>query len=119
MMLWLRGIATARWFPYVAIGVVATAATVFGWGYSKGYNKAEDVYLTEMNKALAKQFARLAAQKDIEQKLALEAMEAKYEMERAVREVERPDDQCSLSAPCVHWLNDVLRATTAHIGEPD
>lgn len=117
--MWVKGIVGARWFPYIAVGVIATVGIVFGWGYSKGYNKAEDVYLKQMNKALAEQFKRLAAQKDLEQKLALEAMEAKYEMERAVREVERPDDECRLSPPCVHWLNDVMRATTAHLGESD
>jgi hypothetical protein len=115
MWAFVKGLMGARWTPYIVGGAVVFAGVVYGWGYLKGYNSAEETYLAEMNRALAEQFETLAAQKELEKKLALEALEAKYELQTQINKVERPDGQCHLSTDCVLWFNDVLRATTANL----
>lgn len=116
---WLRALTSARWFPYVLIGSVAIAGAVFGWGYMKGYNKAEATYLQEMNRALEAQMKRILKQKRRELHLAVEAEAKKHEISRRVQEVKSPTVSCDLPAPCLQWYDDILRAAAPNRPESD
>lgn len=112
-MIWLKGVLGARWFPYVLIGAATIATGVFGWGYMKGYSRAESTYQQEMNKALERQLKRVMSQKGREIALALKGAEEKNEVVYRVREVVRPSTSCELPPKCVQWYDDILRATTS------
>lgn len=117
--MWLRGIFAARWFPYALIGLVTFVGIVFGYGYLKGYNKAETVYLTQLNEALERQMKVLVAQKQREIRLALLAEEKKHNVGKRVAAVPQPAISCELPPACVQWFDAVLHASTAHRRSPD
>lgn len=106
---WLRTIAGARWFPYVLIGAASIALTVFGWGYMKGYDKAEDLYLTQMNKALAAQLQRMTSIYKKDMATAASKRERVNNVQWRIKDVYRPN--CELSLECVRAFNDGVRAT--------
>lgn len=116
---WLRTIAGARWFPYVLIGVASIALTVFGWGYMKGYDKAETVYLEQMNKALEQQMKQLLAQKQLEIRLALRSEARKHDVARKAAVIKKPSVSCDLPPACVQWYDNILRATATDRPSPD
>lgn len=93
------------------IGTVAVAGAVFGYGYMKGYNKAETVYLEEMNQALARQLKEILKQKDFEIKLALAGEREKNAITNRVNSVHTPAVSCDLPPACLQWYDDILRAT--------
>jgi len=116
---WLRAIAGARWFPYALIGVVTFALSVFGYGYLKGYDKAETVYLEQMNKALEQQMKRLLAQKELEIKLALRSAQRKYNVAKEIASVPQPAVSCDMPPACVQWFDAILRASSSDRPSPD
>lgn len=108
---WIKAVIGARWFPYVLIGMGVLVTAVYGWGYLKGYNKAETVYLAEMNEALTRQMKTLLARKERELQIALETERERNAVTRRVQEVARPaGNSCELAPECVRWFDDVLRS---------
>lgn len=99
----------ARWFPYVAIAGVAGGLVVFGWGYLKGYDSAEDKYLKEMNEALEAQKKRLIEihQKDMAN--ALKKQTRVSNVRSRIQDVHRPE--CHLTPECLRAFNDGVLAT--------
>ena len=104
----------ARWFPYVVIGAASIALTVFGWGYMKGYDKAEVKYQKSMARALKVQHAQMIAQSQLEKELALDALEKKYAIRKKITKVPKPTVSCDLPAPCLHWYDNILRAAASN-----
>jgi hypothetical protein len=111
-MLWLKGLIGARWFPYVLIGSAAAVTAVFGYGYMKGYNKAEVSYQKSMNEALKSQYARMLTQSETERKLALKAQRLTHEIQKNVGLIPTPTDGCDLSPNSLQWYDDILRAAS-------
>lgn len=108
----IKAIIGARWFPYVLIGIVTAAGVTFGYGYMKGYNNAEAVYLTQMNKALERQLKEVLKQKDYELRLALQGERKKHAIQAKVDKVVRPSNSCELTPECLRWYDDVLSASS-------
>lgn len=115
----MRAIIGARWFPYVLIGLGIFVTSVFGYGYLKGYNKAETVYLEQMNEALARQMKQLLAQKEREIKLALRSAQRKNDVAKEIANVPQPAVSCDLPPACLRWFDDVLRASAPDRPRPD
>lgn len=111
-MLWVKGLIGARWFPYVAIGVVSSAGIVFGWGYMKGYSKAEITYQEAMNEALASQLKRLSTIHAQDMATAAQKMERINNVRDRIKDVLRPD--CTIPVECLRAFNDGVRATGSH-----
>lgn len=112
----MKGIFGASWFPSALLGTLTVigvgTASVFGWGYSKGYASAEGIYQTQMQMALEDQQKTLLARAEREQKLALKNLEAKYVVTRRVEAVPTPSRElCDIPPECVQWFDDVLEAT--------
>lgn len=108
-MAWLKTMISARWFPYVAIGAVSIALTVFGWGYMKGYGSAERTYQEAMTKALANQLARLTAIHSKDMATAIKKQTRVGNVRMRIKDVHRPP--CSLSPECLRAFNDGVRAS--------
>ena len=109
----IKTLIGARWFPYVLVGLMATAGVIFGYGYMKGYNEAEETYLARINEALERQLKEVLKQKDYEMKLALAGERKKNEISSKVHRVNRPTNSCELTPECLRWYDDVLSASTA------
>ena len=112
-MNWLRTIASARWFPYVLIGAVSTVLTVFGWGFIKGYNKAENEYLIKMNRAMQAQYERLELEWKTRITLALREAERSNNVRRRMSEIRIPIN-CVIPDHCVRAFNDAVLAAGTH-----
>jgi len=108
----IMGLFRARWFPYVAIGLVAIVGGAYGYGHIKGFNEAELGFQKKIEIALTAQQARLIKQKDNERRIALGSLEKKYTIRKKVSEVVRPDVSCDLPPECVQWFDDTLRASS-------
>lgn len=106
---WLRAVIGARWFPYVLIGSIGVVASVFGWGYLKGYNSAEQTYQQAMNKALADQLERLTTIYTRDLATATKKQERVTNVKWRIKDVFRPN--CELSPECLRAFNDGVRAT--------
>lgn len=100
----------ARWFPYVLIGVVLTALTVFGWGYMKGYGTAETEYLAEMNRAMQAQYEQLEKKWQTQMNLAVREAERSQNVRRRISEIRIPVT-CVIPDACLHAFNDAVLAT--------
>jgi hypothetical protein len=109
---WRRGIIGARWFLPVLIGLTAAVAVVFGWGYMKGYNNAEQTYQEAMNKALADQLERLTSIHTRDIQNLSRTQERTSNVKWRIKEVYRPS--CDLSPECLRAFNDGVRATGTH-----
>lgn len=117
--MWLRTLIGARWFPYVLIGAASIALIVFGWGYMKGFDSAEDKYQKAMNKALKEQYEKMVAQADQERKIALDTQRRKYAIKDRVSQVPAPSSSCQLKPECLQWFDDILRAANADTAGAD
>ena len=110
---WLTSLIGARWFPFAAIGLMASVGIVFGWGYMKGYGSAEETYFVEMNRALANQMKDLLTQKELEIKLVLRAEQRKHNVSKKIAAVPKPANSCDMSDECLRWYDDILRASSS------
>lgn len=115
-MAWLKTMIGAKWFPYVAIGVVLSALTAYGYGYIKG-GHAMEVKMTErMNQALALQLKqeRETARKDLV--AVTNSINRVQEVRRRVADIERPTNlPCpDLGADWVRAFNDGVRAANTN-----
>lgn len=116
-MIWLRGLIGARWFLPALILIPSVVAAVLGWGsmkYTAGYSAAEAVAQVEQAKALAEQRERLLAQAERHRIAALEGQRRRFETANRIRDVRRPD--CVLSAECLQYHDDIIRAATGRTG---
>ena len=110
---WLRGLIGARWFLPVLIGFTGAVAIVFGWGYMKGYDTAEDKYLTEMNKAMKAQYVQLQKKWQTRMTLAVREAERTHNVRRRISEIRVPI-ACVIPDACLHAFNDGVLATGAY-----
>ena len=117
--MWITRLVGASWFPYALIGGVAAVGIVFGLGYLKGYNKAEQTGLKVMNKALAEQLVEVLAQKELELRLAVQAEAKKHDIAKKISMVPKPASSCVLEPECLRWYDNILRAATTRGLEPD
>ena len=113
MIKWIMGLARTRWVPFALIGIGLVAAAVFGAGYFEGYNKAEEQYQAEMNKALKDQYDKMLAQSERERKIAIKLQRGMYDIWKNVDAVQAPTSGCQLSPDGVQWYDDVLRASSS------
>jgi hypothetical protein len=116
---WVRGLIGARWFPYVAIGLVVGVGAIFAYGYMQGYSSAEEKWSYDLNQALERQMHEMLEQKELEIKLALRAEAQKHDLARRIANVARPDGRCDMSDECLQWFDNILRATTTDRPKPD
>lgn len=109
---WLRKIIGARWFPYVLIGAASIVLIAYGWGYMKGYGKAEVTYQKAMNDALENQLERLSSVFAKDMQTLSRTQERSNNVRWRIKEVYRPS--CELSPECLRAFNDGVRATGTH-----
>ena len=108
----MRALLGARWFPYVLIGAVTAVTAAFGWGFMKGYHKAELVYIEATNDALADQLERLTVEKDRELEAALHLERELNVLKNLVKRVPKPvASSCELAPECLQWYDNVLRTS--------
>jgi len=110
---WLKNLIGARWFLPALIGSIGVAVVVFGWGYMRGYDTAEDKYLVEMNKAMKAQYEQLAKKWQTRMTLAVREAERTHNVRRRISEIRVPD-ACIIPDACLHAFNDGVLATGAY-----
>lgn len=121
-MRWLggiRGIAAARWFPYVLIGWASSVLGASGWAYMKGYDNAETQYQALMSSSLERQVRREREQSALELRLAIKNERERHAVQQRINAVRRPAVSCELPAECVRWYDNVLRAAEGDIERAD
>ena len=110
----IRTLIAARWFPYALIGIPVVVAVVFGWGYLKGYDKAETAMLEKMNEALSDQLATMQKIHRSDLVALQRATLKKSEVSQRVDDIQRPAGPAVALGP--DWLrayNDGVRAANA------
>lgn len=106
-----KGAASARWFLPVMIGAAALVTIVFGYGYMKGYNSAEEKYLVEINRAMKAQFDQLKAVHEKDLRAVLGEASRSQDVRQRIAEIRSLFTECRLPAECVRAFNDGVRAT--------
>jgi len=105
---WLTYLKNARWFPYAAIGAVIFVSGVFGFGYMRGYNSAEDKLQKAQKEALEKQMDKLSKLHKIDLKLALNLQEKINDIKKNMESgASLPSD---IPIECVRIFNDGVQA---------
>jgi hypothetical protein len=119
MMKALWGILGAKGFLVVLAGLTAIVGGVYGKGYFDGYQKYKQKAESVREAALLDQRALDQENHEREMALALNKQRAKYEQQNRIRQVRRPDADCSLPPDCLRWAEDVLDAATADFSGAD
>lgn len=116
MMIWIRSLIGARWFPFALLGIPAVVGVVFGWGYLKGSHNAEMAAQERLNKALAIQ-AEMLKQAHSRQIAALEAKSRREREARRIDDIPRPDiELCDAGGEWLHAVQDAVRMSNGAAG---
>lgn len=118
-MVAVRGLVSARWFPYVVIAWLVSLLAVGGWGMNVGYAASESNYQEQLSKTLSHQLRRERKQSEFEMDLAIRSEREKHEVQRRINQVRRPVVSCDQPPECVQWYDAVLQAAESDIERVD
>lgn len=122
MISWIKNLAGASWFPYVAIGFTVVVAAATGYGYMKGYASAESKMKDQINKALKIQMKENQRLSQQDLKTVEKTIHAEQEIEDAIDEIVIPEIDPKCTAAFTEWMqsfNDAVRSTNAHTESVD